>query len=411
MAKNNKIVKNTTWLMIFYIAKMVFPFITLPYLTRILSTNTYGTVAYVKTVMTYMQIIVDFGFVLSATKDIVKVRNDKNKVSEIIGDTLLARIIMGLIAFAILLVLIICIPILRNNIVYTLLSYLVVFMSVFLMDYLFKGLEIMHVITTRFVLMKIISTVLTFILVKENGDMLLIPILDIISSLVAVILVLYKVKKLELKLKFTNIKNSLKSIKESFVYFLSNVASTSFNALSTLIIGLMISPTEVAYWSLCIQIIGTIQSCYSPFSEGVYPEMIKTKNINIIKKIIKIFLPLVTIGCVILYISSEMILTIMGGDKYIEAIIILKILIPTLFFGFLVYMLGWPTLGAIGKTKETTKSTLFSIILNIVLLTVLIITDSFTLVNIAIVRVITEFALFSIRLYYTKKNIKLFNRS
>ena len=279
MAKNNKIIKNTTWLMIFYIAKMVFPFITLPYLTRILSTNTYGTVAYVKTVMTYMQIIVDFGFVLSATKDIVKVRNDKNKVSEIIGDTLLARIIMGLIAFAILLVLIICIPILRNNIVYTLLSYLVVFMSVFLMDYLFKGLEIMHVITTRFVLMKIISTVLTFVLVKDNSDMLLIPILDIISSLVAVILVLYKVKKLELKLKFTNIKNSLKSIKESFVYFLSNVASTSFNALSTLIIGLMISPTEVAYWSLCIQITGTIQSCYSPFSEGVYPEMIKTKNI------------------------------------------------------------------------------------------------------------------------------------
>ena len=80
MAKNNKIIKNTTWLMIFYIAKMVFPFITLPYLTRILSTNTYGTVAYVKTVMTYMQIIVDFGFVLSATKDIVKVRNDKNIV-------------------------------------------------------------------------------------------------------------------------------------------------------------------------------------------------------------------------------------------------------------------------------------------------------------------------------------------
>ena len=105
MVKNNKIVKNTSWLMIFYIAKMVFPFVTLPYLTRILSTDTYGTVAYVKTVMTYMQIIVDFGFVLSATKDIVKVRDDQNKISEVIGDTLLARMIMGFIALLILIIL------------------------------------------------------------------------------------------------------------------------------------------------------------------------------------------------------------------------------------------------------------------------------------------------------------------
>ena len=78
--KKNKIVNNTIMLMIFNIAKIIFPFITLPYLTRILSTEAYGTVAYVKTVMTYMQIVVDFGFVLSATKDIVKAKNDKTKL-------------------------------------------------------------------------------------------------------------------------------------------------------------------------------------------------------------------------------------------------------------------------------------------------------------------------------------------
>ena len=47
---NKKIVNNTIMLMIFNIAKIIFPFITLPYLTRVLSTEAYGTVAYVKTV-------------------------------------------------------------------------------------------------------------------------------------------------------------------------------------------------------------------------------------------------------------------------------------------------------------------------------------------------------------------------
>ena len=99
------IVNNTIMLMIFNIAKIVFPFITLPYLTRILTTDSYGTVAYVKTVMSYMQIFVDFGFVLSATKDIVKNKENKNKLEFVIGDTMIARIILGLIGFFVVLIL------------------------------------------------------------------------------------------------------------------------------------------------------------------------------------------------------------------------------------------------------------------------------------------------------------------
>ena len=52
----------------------------LPYLTRVFSTSTYGVVTYAKTVMNYMQIFVDFGFVLSATKDIVKCRENKQNM-------------------------------------------------------------------------------------------------------------------------------------------------------------------------------------------------------------------------------------------------------------------------------------------------------------------------------------------
>lgn len=410
MKNEKKIVKNTTMLIIFNIAKMVFPFIILPYLTRVLTVETYGSVAYIKTVMNYMQIIVDFGFVLSATKDIVNIRGNKEKMEYVIGDTMIARVIMGLFGFLILILLSITLPILRTNIVYTFLSYLVVFSSIFLMDFLFRGLEEMHVITIRFIVMKIISTALTFIFVKSDSDLLLIPIFDILSSLVAVFLVLYKVKELKLKMKFSNIKKSLYAIKESFIYFLSNVASTSFNALSTLIIGVQISTTEVAYWSVCMQVIGTIQSCYTPISDGIYPEMIKSKNINLIKKIIKLILPFVLIGCISAYFLAGTVLKVLGGSEYLVAVPIFRMLIPSLFFGFLAVMLGWPTLGAIGKEKETTISTVSTIGVHIVSLVALILTDSFTLINIAIVRSITEIILFMIRYYFCKKNKRLFNK-
>ena len=53
-------------LYIMNIAKLVFPLITLPYLTRVLSVDCYGVVSYVKATMVYAQLVVDFGFMLSA---------------------------------------------------------------------------------------------------------------------------------------------------------------------------------------------------------------------------------------------------------------------------------------------------------------------------------------------------------
>lgn len=407
--KKNKIVNNTVMLMIFNISKILFPFITLPYLTRMLSTETYGVVTYVKTVMTYMQIFVDFGFLLSATKDIVRTREDKDKMGYVIGDTLIARLMLGIIGLFIVILLSLTLPILKNNVLYTILSYIVVFESIFLMDFLFRGIERMHVITIRFIVMKTISTILTFFLIKNDSNLLLIPILDIVSSLIAIILVFIEIKKINVKIKFSKIKNAINSIKESFVYFLSNVASTSFNALSTIIIGIYINATEVAYWGICMQIIGSIQACYTPISDGIYPEMIKSKNINLIKKVIKIFLPIVIISCIAAYFLADIGFMIIGGEKYMQAAPIFRILIPTLFFGFFAIIYGWPTLGAIGKTKETTISTVTSIIIYIALLGVLILTDSFTLINVAIVRSVTEIVLFATRYSFFRKYKHLFS--
>lgn len=403
------IVNNTIMLMIFNIAKIVFPFITLPYLTRILTTDSYGTVAYVKTVMSYMQIFVDFGFVLSATKDIVKNKENKNKLEFVIGDTMIARIILGLIGFFVVLILSLALPILKENLLFTMLSYVVVFESIFLMDFLFRGLEKMHVITIRFIVMKLISTALTFVLIKNDSNLLLIPILDILSSSIAILLVFFEIKKLKLKMHFSEIKNAITSIKKSFIYFISNVASTSFNALSTIIIGIYVSPTEVAYWSVCMQIIGSIQACYSPISDGIYPEMIRSKNISIIKKVLKIFLPIIGLGCIATYFLAKPVLLVLGGEKYLPAVPVLQLLIPNLFVGFLSIIFGWPTLGAIGKEKETTISTVSSIALNIVLLVILIITNTFNLYTIAIVRIITECMLFGMRYLYYRKNKELFS--
>lgn len=410
LSSEKQLAFNATMLGIFHIAKIVFPFIVLPYLTHVLSTTTYGVVTYVKTIMSYLQILVDFGFMLSATKDIVKTANDKKKLGLVVGETLLARCILGLFGFVIVVVLCMLLPLLRENITYTILSYLAIFSSIFLMDFLFRGINQMQVITTRFIIMKSISTFFTFLVVKTDQDILMIPLLELLSSLVAVFLVFLKIKKLSIHIRFNSLSVALHNIQRSSIYFLSNIASTSLNAVSTILIGVALTATDVAYWGICMQIIGTIQGCYTPLSDSLYPEMVRTKNIKLVHKTAVLFSPIISIGCVTLFFLARPIIVILGGNNYIDAIVILQLLIPCLFSGFFAIIYGWPTLGSIDKNKEVSLSTAAATIFNVIGLAILLLTKNFNLAHIAILRSVTELVLFAIRFFAFYTNRHLFNR-
>ena len=149
--------------------------ITLPYLTRVLSVPGYGVVSYVKAIMQYMQLIVDFGFLLSGTKDIVMVQGDNDKIDHEVGNIFLARLLLVGIAFLGLCLITPLIQILRENMLFTMLSFVVVALTVFLMDFYFRGIERMEIITIRFVVMKGIAAALTFVFVRNDNDILWIP--------------------------------------------------------------------------------------------------------------------------------------------------------------------------------------------------------------------------------------------
>jgi len=401
MKKN--VVKNVVMLYGLSIAKIVFPLITLPYLTRVLTVDCYGTVAYVKTLMQYMQIIVDFGFLLSGTKEIASKRDNKEAIEYVMGDILIARILLGLIGLLVLALLIFIIPILRAEPLYVLLSYITVFLSVFLFDYYFRGIEKMQIITSRFVVMRAISTALTFILVHNDNDILWIPVLDIIGSLFAILFIVIEIRKDKIKLRFTTTKSIIKKLIDSSIYFASDMATTAFGALTTVIIGAFMPAADVAYWSVCMQLIGAVQTMYNPITSGVYPDMIRTKDINLIKRVFKLIMPVILVGSIFTYFVAPYALQIAFGYQYRDAYPILQSLIPVLIFSFPGMLFGWPTLGAINKAKQVTFSTITTAIFQILGLLLLLIFGWFELISVAILRGLTEFVLMSIRLMFCVK--------
>lgn len=400
LIKNNNMINNTIMLYLMTVAKIIFPLITLPYLTRILSVDSYGVVSFVKSYMVYIQLVVDFGFSLSSVKDIVEANNDKKRIGIITGQTILAKLILSAISLVATLILCPFIPLLGNNLLYTLLSFFVIFLSSFLMDFLFQGIEKMHVMTISFVIMKLISTSLTLVLVKSDLDILWIPMLDIISSIIAIIFTLREVHKYKIPIKIKTLKKSIELIKESSVYFISNFATTAFGALNTLLIGIAMDSTQVAYWSVALQLIAAVNAMYSPIVNGIYPQMVREKSLLLIKKILYIFMPIVFVGCTVFFISAKFIVLIVSGEEYLYSVTVLRYLIPILLISFPVMVTGWPTLGAIGKAKETTITTTVTAVAQVLGLIVLMLINKFTLINVAILRCLTELLMLILRIRY-----------
>mgnify|MGYP004472239659 FL=1 len=404
-----KILKNIIFLYGLSIAKIIFPLLTLPYLTRVLSVDCYGVVAYVKAMMQYMQITVDFGFMLSGTKDIVNARDDREKLEREIGDIFIARLFLAFLSLLGVLIMILILPVLHSSAIYTLLSYGTVFLSIFLFDYYFRGIEKMQILTVRFVLMRGIAALLTIAFVKSDSDIFLIPLFDLIGSLLAVGLVIYELKKSAISIKFTGIRAAVDKLKESFVYFASDMATTVFGALNTLLIGAFLPVMEVAYWSLSIQLISGVQTMYSPITGGIYPNMIKTKSFSFIKRLLMLFMPIILIGSICSYFIAPYILLIVGGKQYIAAQDVFRWLLPVLIFSFPAIVLGWPTLGALDKAKQVTNTTVLSAIVQIICLLLLLVLGYFNIFWIAVSRCLTELVLMLSRGAYCWKYKNEFN--
>jgi len=377
----------------------------------VLSLDAYGMVTYVKALIAYVQLVIDFGFMLSATKNIVNACANPSKIGRIVGDTLAEKIFLSIISILIYSILMWQIPIMRENILFSVLYLLATVTNIFIFDFLFRGIEKMHAVAIPYVVSKTIITILTFIVVKDDSSILWIPILEGVGNLVAAVVSYGFLHHYGIKLSFSDLPVWVKDLKESSIYFLSNFATTIFGVFTTVISGFYLQSQEIAFWGIALQLLSAAKSLYNPIANSLYPHMIRTKDIQSVKKINRIMLVLIIFGVLIVLFFSNQILSIIGGEKYTISADFLKYLLPAFVASFYSMIYGWPVLGAIDKVKETTMTTILASIIQILGLGIFILSDNFSLVTLAICSSMSEVVLWISRYLIYFKNRSLFVRS
>jgi O-antigen/teichoic acid export membrane protein len=407
--KNNTLLNNTIFLYILTFSNYFFSFITIPYQTRVLGPEYYGKLGFAAAFITYFQLVLDFGFILSATAEVSKNRDDKNKLSKIMTSVVLSKLLLIAVSFLILLILFLAVPKLKEDILLYILFFIFVAINSLLPDYLYRGLENMKIITYRTIMVKLFFTIMIFVVLKEKSQYYYVPILNIIGAAGAVIIgYMHVFKKLKITFTKVNISYVLETIKKSSFYFYSRIATSIYDATNTFILG-FIYPTGnvVGYFTSTNNLVKTARSGFSPIADSLYPYMIKNKNFRLIGKILGIGMPFIIVGCILVGVFAEYICVLLFGEEFRSAATILRLLLPLIILALPNYLLGFPTLSPLGLAKYANISTILGAALQLIGIFILLIIGVLNVYTICILTSITELFVLVIRVWAIISNRKI----
>lgn len=350
--------KNTIMLYLLRFSTYFFSFVTVPYQTRIMGKEIYGKIGLATALMMYFQLFLDFGFLLSGTEDVAKNKENKFKLCEIFTSITTLKMFFSVISVIALYCICSIFPQYEKDQLLYFLFLLQAVIASFLPDYLYRGMENMTTITYRTVFVKALFTVLIFLVLKKPEDYLWVPIISALGEFCAVIW-----SWIDLKVKYgiclvrTKKKQLWVQLKRSSQFFLSRIVSTLYTATNTVILG-VIDPVGgmVGLYTAANKLITTGQSALAPISDSMYPYMIKNKDFKLVKKVLIITMPVISIGMLLVAIWSEPFCMFIYGKEFIGTGKILVAMLPTAILTLPEYILGFPTLGAMGMSKHANIS-------------------------------------------------------
>lgn len=402
--------KNTIMLYILQFSSYLFSFITVPYQTRILGPVVYGRLGVAVAIMVYFQLFLDFGFLLSATAAVSRKRTDLDYASKLFTSVTIIKLFFSILSFIVMLGLCLFVPKFKQDFMLYMLYIISVIIYAFLPDYLYRGFEQMTAITVRTVLIKLFSTVMIFVFLKSDDDYLIVPILQIIGNAAAVIGVYVHMKhKLHVWFKKVDLKQIKTDLEESSVFFFSRIASTIYSTTNTIILGFIDKTgTVTGLYTSADKLVTTAKNGVSPISDSLYPYMIKNKDFKLVKKTLMICMPIITIGCTIAFIWAKPICALLFGEDFRDAGNILRALLPVVFIILPNYILGFPTLGAMGLSKYANTSIIAGTCIHIFNILLFAFTGHLNMISLAISSSISEVVIFSVRFAVVIKNRYLF---
>ena len=166
--QKNKLDNNIFLNFIYTVSNLLFPFITFPYVSKILGPQKIGMINYAEAVVIYFTLIASLGINLYATRECAKIRNNKKELSMLVQEIFLINLSSTVISYLLLIPVLSATFLLPYKELIIVYSFMIGFTSLGL-EWLYAAVEDFEYITYRTLLLRFIIIIFTFLVVGGGG--------------------------------------------------------------------------------------------------------------------------------------------------------------------------------------------------------------------------------------------------
>ncbi|MDQ2710901.1 MAG: flippase [Acidobacteriota bacterium] len=351
-----------------HFANQALPLITVPYLSRTLGPASWGLVAMAQAFGMYGNLVVDYGFVYSATRQIATA-SSKSEVEEIIAGVSGAKILLSTAALSCAVIAYLFVPLFHEHPVLLWMAVLSEVVKALLPVYYFYGIQRVAIASLLDISARAVAAAGIFIFVRSERDAWKVFALTGVTAGVTFVIGHLIVSK-RYRLRWPRIKDGWRMLHEGWAMFLFRSAHSIYTLGNAFVLGLFASPQAVGYYAGAEKISTAAVGLLAPLTTVLYPRAASLAKSSLTKaaRVTRFSLYVIGAGSIglglILWIGAPWIVRIILGHNFSPSDSVLRVLSLRAPMIALTNILGFQWLLVLGLEKQFQKITVAALILN-----------------------------------------------
>ena len=331
--------RNMVSLGVLQVANYLIPFLVLPVISRILGASLFGSVSYAQNIVTYLTLLINFGFEYSATRQISIARDDKAKTDAIFWSVIAAKSMLLLLSFVILAVLPFCMERVACDPKLYIFTALTNIGIVFFPTWYLQGVQQMDKMAWANFFTKLLGAVLVLALVREASAYRLYPLLMSLASIIVGIgAMIYVIRHFGIRRPVFSRQTMREVMHAGAPIFLNNVFVALYTTANMTILGIYAADDVIGYFSGAQRLIQALNMVVvMPVSMAVYPEISrrfaesKAQGVHFLKQVLLWAGSAAAVVSLLTFVCAPLMIRIMYGIGFAPSVDILRWLAPIPF--------------------------------------------------------------------------------
>jgi len=340
--------------------RKIFPLITVPYLTRMLKPSGWGTVAFVLSMSEIVALMIEFGFNLSATREISRHRHDRERCSEVMAGVLGAQIVLSVLGITLASVVARHMPLLRNQPRMIMAGLIYAVAQGFTPLWFFQGLERLRLAAGLEIVAKFVALcgVFLFVVLPQDGWKVVVlqAMAASVSSCVGVGLAIRSFGFIWPRYSFAR-----DALRRGWPMFVFRSAESLYGTANVFLLGLFAPAAVVGYFATAEKITKAMWGFLNPIRDALYPRLsyLAARSEEAAAKLARLAISImVSAGACLslaLLVTAPWLIKLLAGPNFAPAIPVLRFYSILPFILSITYSVGLQWLLPLGRDQAVNR--------------------------------------------------------